>query len=63
MARKRPSDKGKTDIDLAQELGLTLLNDATNVEVRDWLPTKIPNLDYILGGGIPFGRVKNCPLS
>lgn len=57
MARTRKNEKDTSIVDLAQSVGLTLLNDAKNVEVSDWLPTKIPNLDYILGGGIPFGRV------
>lgn len=61
MARKKQSEKGKNFIDLAQEAGLTLLSDSKNLEVNDWLPTYIPELDYNLGGGIPFGRVNICP--
>lgn len=57
--RKRQSEKNqnKDMVDLGQSIGLTLLSDSKNVSVSDWLPTEIPSLDYILGGGIPFGRV------
>lgn len=63
MSRKKQNQKDETTLDLSEKIGLTLLSDAKSVEISDWLPTKIPQLDYILGGGIPFGRVKNCPLS
>lgn len=59
MARKKQSEKGQEPnvIDLGQKIGLTLLTDATSSEISDWLPTGIPHLDYVIGGGIPFGRV------
>lgn len=60
MVRKRPNDKAvdqSSIIDLGQGIGLTLMKDSTATVVADWLPTSIPALDYILGGGIPFGRV------
>lgn len=57
--RKRQSEKGPVDVlDLGASVGLTLMSDDTNSRVSDWLPTMLPSLDYILGGGIPFGRVK-----
>lgn len=58
MARKRKSEKQDVNvIDLGQGAGLTLMTDSTASHVSDWLPTMMPALDYILGGGIPFGRV------
>ena len=57
MSRKKQNQKDETALDLSEKIGLTLLSDAKSVEISDWLPTKIPQLDYILGGGIPFGRV------
>lgn len=61
MARKRPNDvkaPSKVNvIDLGHSIGLTLMKDSSATVVSDWLPTSIPSLDYILGGGIPFGRV------
>lgn len=56
--RKRQSDKKPVSaIDLGQLAGLTLMTDSTASDVIDRLPTMIPSLDYILGGGLPFGRV------
>ena len=56
--RKRQSEKGPVNaIDLGKKAGLTLMTESTASNVSDWLPTMIPQLDYILGGGIPFGRV------
>lgn len=58
MARKRQSDKKPVNaIDLGQSMGLTLMTDSTASHVSDWIPTMIPEFDYILGGGIPLGRV------
>lgn len=60
MSRRKRQDEKKAPnlVDLGQKIGLTLMSDATNVDVADWLPTGIPQIDRILGGGIPFGRVK-----
>lgn len=60
--RKRQNQKAKDKapinvIDLGQSAGLTLMSDTSATVVSDWLPTGMPSLDYILGGGIPFGRV------
>lgn len=58
MARKRQTEKGNTIIDLAQEAGLTLMTDATTAsDITDWLPTGIPQIDYVLAGGFPYGRI------
>ena len=56
--RKRQSEKKPVNaIDLGQSMGLTLMTDSTASHVSDWLPTLMPELDFILGGGVPFGRV------
>lgn len=60
MARKKQSEKGSTEVnvlDLSKDLGLTVLGDSNWATVDDWLPTFMPELDRILGGGIPFGRL------
>lgn len=59
MARKRQNQKTDTTdiLDLGASVGLTLLKDSTSAIVDDWIPTMFPALDYILGGGIPMGRV------
>ncbi len=58
MARAKQSEKdNKTEIDLGKKIGLTTLQDSKWAEISDKLPTFIPQLDYILGGGIPFGRL------
>lgn len=61
MAPRKKQDQ-KTNgelntIDLGASIGLTLMKDATLAHVDEWLPTMMPSLDYILGGGIPYGRV------
>ena len=61
--RKRQDQKtngGTSTIDLAMAAGLTLMTDTSTSYVSDWLPTMIPSLDYILGGGIAYGRVTEC---
>ena len=58
MARKRQSEAVEAGtIDLTKELGLTSFRDTKFSSVADRLPTMIPQLDYILGGGLPFGRM------
>jgi len=61
MARKRQSEKaeltGDVRIDLAQKIGFTTIGDSQYSAVQDFIPTFIPQLDKILGGGIPFGRI------
>ena len=59
---KRPKQNEKTNgennfIDLGQSMGLTLLSDAAVSHIDDVLPLMIPSLDYILSGGVPYGRV------
>jgi len=58
LARKRQSETVEAGtIDLTKELGLTSFRDTKFSSVADRLPTMIPQLDYILGGGLPFGRM------
>lgn len=61
MARKKQSEKNDNVeagvIDLSKELGLTLYGDVEHSAVLNRLPTMIPHLDYVLGGGLPFGRM------
>lgn len=62
MARKKQSEKNKEtpvpdEIDIGAEIGLTQFQDEKYSSVQNKLPTKIPHLDYILGGGLPFGRM------
>lgn len=44
-------------IDLGKELGLTLLSDTNRADIKNVIPTMVPQYDYILGGGIPLGRL------
>ncbi|QXV86174.1 RecA [Staphylococcus phage LJLAME001] len=44
-------------IDLGKELGLTLLSDSNRADIKNIIPTMIPQYDRILGGGIPLGRL------
>lgn len=58
MARKRQSESiDAGTVDLTKEVGLTTFTDTKFSNVSDRLPTMIPQLDYILGGGLPFGRM------
>ncbi|AAO47542.1 recombinase protein [Staphylococcus phage Stab21] len=61
MARaKKGKEVDLTDlntIDLGKELGLTLLSDTNRADIKNVIPTMVPQYDYILGGGIPLGRL------
>lgn len=60
MARKKQSEKTtSTDntIDLGKDIGLTVYGDVKHSAILNRLPTGFPHLDYILGGGLPFGRM------
>lgn len=57
MARKRQDEKDETAIDMVSSLGFSPIGDGTYTNVKDFLPTFIPQWDYLLGGGIPFGRL------
>ena len=59
---KRPRQDQKTNgaidiLDLGASIGLNLLNDESFSHVDDVIPTMLPSLDYILGSGLPLGRV------
>ncbi len=59
-ASRKPTNEPQQDaakIDLSKELGVTQYRDTDYSLVVDILPTGIPQLDYILGGGFPFGRI------
>ena len=64
MRRIARAKKGKevdlqdvNTIDLGKELGLTLLSDSNKADIKNIIPTMIPQYDRILGGGIPLGRL------
>ena len=59
MAPKKKNDK-TVDLDLsalAGDTGLTLLRDSDYAMVFDRLPTFLPRIDMVFGGGLPFGRM------
>ncbi|QQO41065.1 RecA-like DNA recombinase [Bacillus phage 015DV002] len=60
MARKKQNKPVAVDIDLsslADDAGLTLLRDSDYALVKDRLPTFLPRVDKVFGGGLPFGRM------
>lgn len=61
MARaKKGKEVDLTDvntIDLGKEIGLTLLSDSNKADIKNIIPTMLPQYDRILGGGIPLGRL------
>lgn len=60
MARQKQSEKNATGatVDLSTEnLGLTKFSDTREAKILDIIPTGLPNIDFILGGGLPFGRM------
>ena len=58
MVRKRKNETVDSGtVDLSKDVGLTQFQEANYSEVTNRLPTMIPQLDYILGGGLPFGRM------
>lgn len=61
MARAKQSEKNNVanpnELDFSKEVGITVYRDVEHSAVLNRLPTMIPQLDYILGGGLPFGRM------
>lgn len=58
MARTKKSDLTKDmTVNLTDIPGVTLLQDSKWATVDDRLPTFLPELDQIMGGGVPFGRL------
>ncbi|AMQ66645.1 UvsX-like recombinase [Bacillus phage Shbh1] len=58
MAKKKTNKKVDIDLSsLAQDAGLTILQDSTFATIYDRLPLFLPRIDKIFGGGLPFGRM------
>lgn len=58
MAKKKANKPVEIDFStMGDDVGLTLLHDATFSAILDRLPTFFPELDYAIGGGFPFGRM------
>lgn len=59
MARKKQSEKNQdlSTIDLNKEAGVTLFQESDYSKVVNKLPTMSPQIDYLLEGGLPFGRM------
>ena len=58
MAKKKTNKPVEIDFStMGDDVGLTLLHDATFSAILDRLPTFFPELDYAIGGGFPFGRM------
>lgn len=57
MARSRAKETGAV-IDLADMgIGVTKFSDSKEAVITDYIPTGLPNIDFIIGSGIPFGRL------
>lgn len=56
MPAKKKST-GITDVEIKKDLGFTLVTDSKYAKVSDFIPTFIPQVDRICGGGIPLQRV------
>lgn len=54
---KKIDMKDFNTIDLGKEMGLTLLSDSNRADIKNIIPTMVPQYDRILGGGIPLGRL------
>ena len=60
MARKKQSEKSTEGalVDLATLVpGVAKFSDENEAVITDFLPTGLPNIDFIIGGGIPAGRL------
>lgn len=57
MTRKQQKEVKGSMVDLTQELELTKFSDANEADVTDIIPTGLPNIDFIIGGGLPFSRL------
>lgn len=60
MARSSKKQFDMSDlntIDLGKEMGLTILSDTNKADIKNILPTRVPQYDRIMGGGIPLGRL------
>lgn len=60
MVRKKQSEKNSEGalVDLSTLVpGVTKFSESDEAVITDFLPTGLPNIDYIIGGGIPAGRM------
>lgn len=60
MAKKDTEKKTESkdiSVDIAKKFGFTLVNDSQYSHVNDRIPTFIPQIDKIMGGGIPLQRI------
>lgn len=60
MARSNKKDVSIPDlntIDLGKDMGLTVLSDTNKADIKNILPTRVPQYDRIMGGGLPLGRL------
>lgn len=55
--KKNTELKDINTIDLGKEMGLTLMSDTNKADIKNILPTMIPQYDRIMGGGLPLGRL------
>ena len=63
MARSSKKQFNMSDlntIDLGKEMGLTLLSDANKADIKNIIPTMVPQYDRIMGGGVPLGRLSEA---
>ena len=63
MARSSKKQFDMSDlntIDLGKEMGLTLLSDANKADIKNIIPTMVPQYDRIMGGGVPLGRLSEA---
>lgn len=63
MARSNKKNADLKDIntiDLGKEMGLTLLSDVNKADIKNIIPTMVPQYDRIMGGGVPLGRLSEA---
>ena len=53
---KPMSEGAMAFLDMAQDVGFSAMGSTDASDITDYLPTFIPSLDLILGGGVPFRR-------
>lgn len=57
MVRARKNETPLTVVQMNEQLGFVSAGAATYSNVDDFIPTQIPGLDKVLGGGIPMKRM------
>ena len=53
---KPMSEGAMAFLDMAQDVGFSAMGSTDASDITDYLPTFIPSLDLIMGGGVPFRR-------